>query len=392
MKNIVIASAVRTAIGKFGGSLSSVPAVELGARVAAEAIKRASITPDMVDEVLLGNVLQGGLGQNPARQASLKAGLPESVPASTLNIVCGSGLKSVIMGAQMIASESNQIMLVGGMENMSAAPYLIDKARWGLKMNDGTITDMMIQDGLFCAMNGYHMGFTAENVAEKYGISRAEQDRIAFQSQSRAARAIQSGAFMDEILPVTVNVRKQEVDFSTDEHVRLDTSLEGLEKLRPAFKPDGTVTAGNASGINDGAAALILVSEDRARALGLPILARIRGFGTAGVDPAYMGMGPVPATLKALEQARLEISDLDLIEANEAFASQFAAVGKELGLNEEKTNVNGGAIAIGHPIGASGARILVTLLHALMKRDGTLGLATLCVGGGMGVSLIVERI
>jgi len=392
MTSIVIASAVRTAIGSFGGSLASVSAPKLGALAAGEAIKRAGISPEAVDETVMGNVLQAGLGQNPARQAALGAGVPIASPATTINIVCGSGLKSVALAAQMIGSGDVQTVLTGGMENMSAAPYLLDKARWGFRMGDGAVVDMMVRDGLHCIFNDYHMGITAENVAERYGIGREEQDAFALTSQRRAVAAVQSGAFVDEILPVTVKQRKKEVVFDTDEYPRAEVSDEGLAKLRPAFKPDGTVTAGNASGINDGAAALVVMSEDRAKELGVVPLARIRGFATAGVDPAYMGTGPIPATQKALNKAGLAVSDIDLIEANEAFAAQALAVGKELGFDPEKVNVNGGAIALGHPIGASGARILVTLLHALKARDKTLGLATLCVGGGQGVSLVVERI
>lgn len=392
MSNIVIVSAVRTPIGSFGGSLVSVSAPQLGTIVAGEAIKRAGISADVVDEAILGHVLQAGLGQNTARQVVIGAGLPEATPATAINVVCGSGLKSVAMAAQMIKAGDAETVLAGGMENMSASPYILDKARWGYRMGDGKIVDIMVNDGLSCAFNKYHMGITAENVAERYNISREEQDAIALRSQQRAIEAIKSGAFKKEIVPVTIKQRKGDVVFDTDEYPRAEASAEGFAKLRPAFKPDGSVTAGNASGINDGAAALIVMSEEKARRLGLKPLARIRGYATGGVDPAYMGIGPVPSTRKALEKAGLQVSDLDLIEANEAFAAQFAAVGKELGFDPEKTNVNGGAIALGHPIGASGARILVTLLHALEARNKTLGLATLCVGGGQGVSVIVERV
>ncbi|GKX64419.1 acetyl-CoA C-acetyltransferase [Pragia fontium] len=392
MSDIVIVNAARTAIGSFGGALASVSAPKLGTLVAEEVIKRAGIEPGVIDEVILGNVLQSGLGQNPARQAALNAGIPQSVPATTINVVCGSGLKSVMMAAQMIAAGDAQTVLAGGMENMSAAPYLLDKARWGYRMGNGTLVDSVVHDGLSCAFNQYHMGMTAENVAERYGITRAEQDEVALRSQQRAVAAINSGAFSQEITPVTIRQKKGDIVFNQDEYPRAEASAEALAKLRPAFKADGSVTAGNASGINDGAAALIVMSAERAKALGLKPMARIRGYGTGGVDPAFMGMGPVPATRKALEKARLSMADIDLIEANEAFAAQFIAVGRELCFDVEKTNVNGGAIALGHPIGASGARILVTLLHALQARDKTFGLATLCVGGGQGVSVIVERI
>ncbi|MBK5145687.1 acetyl-CoA C-acetyltransferase [Budviciaceae bacterium BWR-B9] len=392
MSDIVIVNASRTAIGSFGGALASVPAPELGTLVAKDVIKRAGIDASDIDEVILGNVLQSGLGQNPARQAALNAGIPERVPATTINVVCGSGLKSVIMAAQMIAAGDAQTVLAGGMENMSAAPYLLDKARWGYRMGNGTLVDTVVHDGLSCAFNQYHMGMTAENIAGRYQISRTEQDEVALRSQQRAVAAINSGAFSKEITPVTIRQKKSEILFDQDEYPRADASAEALAKLRPAFKPDGSVTAGNASGINDGAAALIVMSAEKAKALGLKPMARIRGYGSGGVDPAFMGMGPVPATLRALEKARLSISDIDLIEANEAFAAQFIAVGRELCFDAEKTNVNGGAIALGHPIGASGARILVTLLHALQAQDKTFGLATLCVGGGQGVSVIVERI
>ncbi|MBK5074949.1 acetyl-CoA C-acetyltransferase [Budviciaceae bacterium CWB-B4] len=392
MSDIVIVNAARTAIGSFGGALASIPAPRLGILVAEDVIKRAGIEASEIDEVILGNVLQSGLGQNPARQAALNAGISERVPATTINVVCGSGLKSVIMAAQMIAAGDAQTVLAGGMENMSAAPYLLDKARWGYRMGNGTLVDTVVHDGLSCAFNQYHMGMTAENIAERYQISRAEQDEVALRSQQRAVAAINRGAFAKEITPVTIRQKKAEILFEQDEYPRADASAEALAKLRPAFKADGSVTAGNASGINDGAAALIVMSGEKAKSLGLKPMARIRGYGSGGVNPAFMGMGPVPATLRALEKARLSVSDIDLIEANEAFAAQFIAVGRELCFDAEKTNVNGGAIALGHPIGASGARILVTLLHALQAQDKTFGLATLCVGGGQGVSVIVERI
>ncbi|WP_413722549.1 acetyl-CoA C-acetyltransferase [Sodalis sp. RH24] len=392
MTGIVIASAVRTAIGSFGGSLASLAAPRLGALVALESLRRAGIPPDIIDEVFLGNVLQAGLGQNPARQAMLHAGINEKTPATTVNVVCGSGLKSVILASQAIAAGDAQIVLAGGMENMSAAPYLLDKARWGYRMGEGAIIDSMVHDGLFCSVNQYHMGITAENVAVRYNISRLEQDQIALRSQQRAVAAIGNGAFRNEILPVILPGKKGDIIFDTDEHPRGDVSAEGLARLRPAFAPEGSVTAGNASGINDGAAALVVMNEARARALDIRPLARIRGYATCGVDPAFMGIGPVPAVRAALNRAGLGIGDIDLFEANEAFAAQFAAVGHELGLDEDKTNVNGGAIALGHPIGASGARILVTLLYALAARDKTFGVATLCVGGGLGVAIVVERL
>ncbi|WP_413728583.1 acetyl-CoA C-acetyltransferase [Sodalis sp. RH19] len=392
MTGIVIASAVRTAIGSFGGSLASLAAPRLGALVALESLRRAGIPPDIIDEVFLGNVLQAGLGQNPARQAMLHAGINEKTPATTVNVVCGSGLKSVILASQAIAAGDAQIVLAGGMENMSAAPYLLDKARWGYRMGEGAIIDSMVHDGLFCSVNQYHMGITAENVAVRYNISRLEQDQIALRSQQRAVAAIGNGAFRNEILPVILPGKKGDIIFDTDEHPRGDVSAEGLARLRPAFAPEGSVTAGNASGINDGAAALVVMNEARARALDIRPLARIRGYATCGVDPAFMGIGPVPAVRAALKRAGLGIGDIDLFEANEAFAAQFAAVGHELGLDEDKTNVNGGAIALGHPIGASGARILVTLLYALAARDKTFGVATLCVGGGLGVAIVVERL
>jgi acetyl-CoA C-acetyltransferase len=394
MNNAVIVSATRTAVGSFAGALISTPAIELGAIAITEAIKRAGIDPGIIDEVIMGHVLQAGLGQNTARQAALKAGIPDSVGALTINKVCGSGLKSVALAAQAIRAGDARVLVAGGMENMSMAPYSLgSRARSGYRMGDGVVQDIILQDGLLCAINGYHMGITAENVAQEYHISRDDQDRLALASQKKAAAAIAGGAFAREITPVLIKNRKTgDRIFDTDEHPRGDTSLEKLAKLSPAFKPGGTVTAGNASGINDGAAALVVMAEEFARQLGLQPLARIRGYASAGVDPALMGMGPVPATQKVLADTHLDIDDIDLIEANEAFAAQFLAVGRTLGFKEEKVNVNGGAIALGHPIGASGARILVTLLHALQARDKTLGLATLCIGGGQGAAVIVERL
>ena len=393
MDNIVIVSAVRTAIGSFNGALAPVSAVDLGSIVLREAMARAGISGDNVDEVILGNVLQAGLGQNPARQALLKSGIPDTVSAYTVNKVCGSGLKSVALAAQAILAGDAQTIIAGGMENMSQAPYLMDsKARWGYRLGDGQLFDVILKDGLMCATHDYHMGITAENVAKEYGISREAQDALALASQQKAVAAISSGAFAQEIVPVTVKNRKGDITVDTDEFPKASTTAEGLAKLRPAFSKDGTVTAGNASGINDGAAALVVMSESHARQLGLTPLARIRGYASGGVAPALMGMGPVPATLNVLKKTGLELSDIDLIEANEAFAAQFLAVGKTLGFDTEKVNVYGGAIALGHPIGASGARILVTLLHALQARNKTLGLATLCIGGGQGTAMIIERL
>lgn len=393
MREAVIVSAVRTAVGKFGGTLAGVPAVDLGALVIREAVKRAGIDAGLVDEVIMGNVLQAGLGQNPARQASLKGGIPQEVPAWTVNIVCGSGLKAVGLAAQQIMCGEADIVVAGGMENMSAAPYVIDKARWGYRMGDGKLVDAMIKDGLWCAFNNYHMGITAENIAERYGITREEQDRLALASQEKAIAAIDAGRFNEEIVPVPIPQKKGDpVPFAVDEFPRRGTTMEALAKLPPAFKKDGTVTAGNASGINDGAAACVVMAADKARELGVKPLFVIRSSATAGADPAVMGLGPIPATRKALQKAGLTVADLDLIEANEAFAAQACAVIKQLELPLEKVNVNGGAVAIGHPIGASGARILVTLLYEMKRRGSRLGLATLCIGGGQGCAMIVENV
>ncbi|WP_333887323.1 acetyl-CoA C-acetyltransferase [Clostridium sp.] len=391
MREVVIVSAVRTAIGSFGGTLKDVPAVELGAIVIKEAIKRANIKPEQVDEVIFGNVIQAGQGQSPARQAAVKAGIPVEVPAFTLNKVCGSGLRSVSLAAQLIKAGDNDIVITGGMENMSAAPYLLPKARWGQRMGDGKLVDGMIKDGLWEAFNNYHMGITAENIAEKWGITREEQDEFALASQQKAEAAIKGGKFKDEIVPVTVKQKKKEVVFDTDEFPRFGASIEALAKLKPAFKKDGTVTAGNASGINDSAAALVVMSADKAKELGIKPLAKIVSYGSKGLDPQIMGYGPFYATKLALEKANMTVADLDLIEANEAFAAQSLAVAKDLEFDMSKVNVNGGAIALGHPVGSSGARILVTLLYEMEKRDAKKGLATLCIGGGMGTALIVER-
>lgn len=392
MKNCVIVSAARTAIGSFNGALATTSAIELGATVISAALERAQLDPQRVDEVIMGNVLQAGLGQNPARQALLQSGLSETVCGFTVNKVCGSGLKSVALAAQAIQAGQAQALVAGGMENMSLAPYLLDaKARWGYRLGDGQLSDVILRDGLLCATHGYHMGITAENVAREYGISREMQDELALLSQQKAVAAIHSGAFQAEIVPVSVTSRKKTIVFDRDEFPKADSTAEGLAALRPAFDKAGTVTAGNASGINDGAAALVVMEESAALAAGLKPLARIKAYASGGVAPALMGMGPVPATQKALQQCGLQLSNIDLIEANEAFAAQFLAVGKTLGFDPQKVNVNGGAIALGHPIGASGARILVTLLHALSARDKTLGLATLCIGGGQGIAMIVER-
>lgn len=392
MKNCVIVSAARTAIGSFNGALATTGAVELGATVIRAALERAHLDPQRVDEVIMGNVLQSGLGQNPARQALLKSGLSDTVCGFTVNKVCGSGLKSVVLAALAIKAGQAQAIVAGGMENMSLAPYLLDaKARWGYRLGDGQLSDVILRDGLICAEHGYHMGITAENVAKEYGISREMQDELALQSQRKAVAAIESGAFQAEIVPVSVSSRKKTIIFDRDEFPKADSTAEGLAALRPAFDKAGSVTAGNASGINDGAAALVIMEESAALSAGLKPLARIKAWASGGVAPAMMGMGPVPATQKALQLSGLQLSNIDLIEANEAFAAQFLAVGKTLGFDPQKVNVNGGAIALGHPIGASGARILVTLLHALQARDQTLGLATLCIGGGQGIAMIVER-
>lgn len=393
-REIVIASAVRTAIGNFQGALAGVSATQLGAVVLEAALERAGVAKEAVDEVILGNVLQAGLGQNPARQAAIRAGLPQQVPSMTINKVCGSGLKAVHLAVQSILSGDAEVVLAGGMENMSQAPYLLEGARGGYRMGDQKVVDSMIRDGLWCAFNDYHMGITAENLCTQYGLTREEQDEFAAWSQEKAQRALSEGRFQDEIVPVPIPQKKVEpIMFSVDEFPRAGVTAEALGKLRPAFKKDGTVTAGNASGINDGAAALLIMSGEKARELGVIPLARIVANASAGVDPSIMGIGPVPATRRVLEKAGLTLAQMDLIEANEAFAVQSLAVGKELGIPREKLNVNGGAIALGHPIGASGARILVTLVHELNKRSGAkYGLATLCIGGGQGVATVVEKI
>ena len=393
MKKVVIVSACRTAIGAFGGTLKDVPAAELGALVVKEAVSRAGIKPEQVDEVIFGNVLQAGLGQNVARQVTLKAGLPIETTAVTINIVCGSGLKSVAMAANQILAGESEIVVCGGTENMSAAPYAIPTARWGARMNNSKMIDVMVNDGLWDAFNQYHMGITAENVAEKYGITREMQDEFAVASQSKAEAAIKAGKFKDEIVPVVIHGKKGDTVFDTDEHPKFGTTLEKVAKLKPAFKRDGgTVTAANASGINDSAAALVVMSKEKADELGIKPLATIVSYATGGVDPSIMGVGPVPAVTKAMARANMTIDDIDLVEANEAFAAQSLAVAQDLKFDMSKVNVNGGAIALGHPIGASGARILVTLLYELQKReDAHTGLATLCIGGGQGQALIVKK-
>jgi len=393
-KEVVIVSAVRTAIGNFQGSLADVSATKLGAIVLEGALNKAGVAKELVSEVIMGNVLQAGLGQNPARQAAIQAGLQHEVPSMTINKVCGSGLKAVHLATQSIVAGESEIVLAGGMENMSQAPYLLEGARGGYRMGDQKAVDSMIRDGLWCAFNDYHMGITAENLCAKYELSREEQDQFAAWSQEKAQKALEQGRFKDEIVPVEIPQRKGDpVKFEVDEFPRAGVTAESLAKLRPAFKKDGSVTAGNASGINDGAAALLIMSREKADELGLKPLARIVANASAGVDPSIMGIGPVPATKRVLAKAGLTLEDIDLIEANEAFAAQSLAVGKELGINRDKLNVNGGAIALGHPIGASGARVLVTLIHELQKRDGAkYGLATLCIGGGQGVATIVEKL
>jgi acetyl-CoA C-acetyltransferase len=388
---VVIVSAVRTALGNFNGGLKNVSAPELGGVVIKGALEAAGVKPEQVDEVIMGNVLQAGLGQNPARQAAFKAGIPESVSSMTINKVCGSGLKAVHLATQVILAGDAEIVVAGGMENMSQAPYILKNAREGFKMGDQKLVDTLTGDGLTCVFNDYHMGITAENLAAKYSITREEQDQFSAWSQEKAVNAIESGKFKEEIVPVVIPQRKGDpVIFDTDEYPKKGTTVEKLAGLRPAFKKDGTVTAGNASGINDGAAAVVVMSKKKAEELGIQPLVTIKANASAGVDPSIMGIGPVPAVRKALEKASISIETLDLIEANEAFAAQSLAVDRELHFDKEKLNVNGGAIALGHPIGASGARILVTLIHEMKRRNSRTGLATLCIGGGQGVATIVE--
>ena len=390
-KKIVLAGACRTAIGTMGGALSTVPAVDLGAVVIKEALNRAGVAPEAVDQVYMGCVIQAGQGQNVARQAMIKAGLPIEVPAVTINVVCGSGLQCVNMAAQMIAAGDADIVVAGGMENMSKAPYAMMQGRYGYRMNNAQLIDTMVNDALWDAFNNYHMGITAENICEQWGLTREELDHFAMVSQNKAEAAIKSGAFKDEIVPVEVKGKKGSVIVDTDEGPRAGSTMETLGKLRPAFKKDGIVTAGNSSGINDGAAAVVVMSEEKAKELGVTPMATWVAGALAGVEPSIMGIGPVAATQKAMDKAGMTIGDFDIIEANEAFAAQSVAVGKELGFDLAKLNPNGGAIALGHPVGASGCRILVTLLHEMQKADAKTGLATLCIGGGMGCATIVKR-
>lgn len=392
-QEVVIVSAVRTAIGSFNGTLKNTPATDLGALVIKQALEQVNINVDQVDEIIMGNVLQAGLGQNPARQAAIKAGIPESVSSLTINKVCGSGLKAVHLATQAIIAGDADVIVAGGMENMSRAPYLLNNARDGFKMGDQKLIDSMIKDGLWCAFNDYHMGITAENLCDRYQISREEQDQFSAASQRKAAKAIEEGKFKDEIVPVVIPQRKGEpIIFDTDEYPKKGTTLEKLAGLRPAFKKDGSVTAGNASGINDGAAAVLVMSRKKADELGIKPIVTIKANSNAGVDPSVMGIGPVTAVKKVLEKAKLSLEDIELIEANEAFAAQSLAVDRELQLNKDILNVNGGAIALGHPIGASGARILVTLIHEMRRRQAKKGLATLCIGGGQGVATVVELV
>jgi len=392
LQDAVIVSAVRTAIGTYGGGLAEVPAVTLGEICIRAALERADLKPGQVNEVIMGNVLQAGLGQNPARQSAINAGLPVEIPAMTINKVCGSGLKAVMLAAQAIKLGDADIVVAGGMESMSRAPYLLEKARFGYRMGDGKLVDEMIRDGLWDAFNDCHMGMTAENICMAAELSREDLDKFALQSQQRAAHAIEAGVFKQEIVPVEVPGKKGPTIFDKDQGPRSETTIEALTKLRPAFMAEGgLVTAGNSSGLNDGGAAVVVMSRKKAEELGLKPMATIRSYASAGVDPRVMGMGPVPATKSALEKAGLKVSDLDLVEANEAFAAQSVAIGRELGFDPSKLNVNGGAIALGHPIGASGTRILVTLLYEMQRRQSHYGLATLCIGGGQGVAMIVER-
>lgn len=392
MREVVIASAVRTAIGTFGGSLKDIPAVDLGALVIKDAVNRAGIKPELVNEVVMGNVIQAGLGQNVARQSAVKAGLPIEIPAMTINMVCGSGLRSVALAAQMIKAGDCDVVVAGGMENMSRAPYALETTRWGQRMGDGKIVDTMIKDALSDAFNNYHMGVTAENIVKEWGLTREELDEFSLNSQLKTEKAIKEGKFKDEIVPVMVPQRKGEPKvFDTDEGPRFGSTIEGLARLKPCFIKDGKVTAGNSSGINDGAAAFVVMSAEKAAELGVTPLATIVSYGHKGLDPAIMGYGPFYATKAVMKSANLTVEDMDLIEANEAFAAQSVAVAKDLHFDMSKVNVNGGAVALGHPVGASGARILVTLLHEMQRRDAKRGLATLCIGGGMGTAMIVER-
>lgn len=390
MREVVIISAARTPVGKFGKAFKDVSAVDLGATAVKGALERAGIDGTIIDEVILGNVIQAGLGQNVARQVAMKAGIPETVPSFTINKVCGSALRAVSLAAQIIKAGDADVIVAGGMENMTRAPYIVDTARWGNKMGDVKLVDAMIKDALWDAFNDYHMGMTAENIAERWNITREELDEFALESQKKAEKAVKSGEFVDEIVPVTIRTKKGEIVIDTDEQPRFNSTIEGLSKLKPSFKEGGVVTAGNASGLNDGAAAVIVMSADKAKELGIKPFAKIVSYASAGLDPAIMGYGPYYATKKALEKVDLTIDDLDLVEANEAFVAQSIAVARDLKFDMNKVNVNGGATALGHPVGASGARILVTLLYAMKKRGAKKGLATLCIGGGQGTSLIVE--
>ena len=392
MEEAVILSAVRTPVGTFNGSFADIPATELGQIVVAEALRRSGVPAEKIDEVLMGNVLSAGLGMNPARQASIFAGLPDSVPATTINKVCGSGLKTVALAAQAIRAGDAQVLVAGGLESMSRAPYLLQKARTGYKMGNAELVDEMILDGLWDAFEHCHMGITAENVAKEFEVSREDQDEFAALSQKRAGEAIQAGAFKREIVPVTVKGRKGDTTVDTDEHPRPGTTAESLAGLKPAFTKDGGVTAGNASGINDGAAATVVASASRAQAEGWKPIARIKAYASVGVAPRIMGIGPAPATRAVLKKAGMQLSDIDLFELNEAFAAQSVAVARDLAVPEDKLNIRGGAIALGHPIGASGTRILTTLLHAMQDNDATMGLAALCIGGGQGIAMVVERL
>ncbi|KGK81480.1 acetyl-CoA C-acetyltransferase [Clostridium sp. HMP27] len=392
MREVVIVGAARTPIGSFGGSLSKLSAIDIGVIAAKEAMKRAGIKPDMVDEVLVGNILSAGLGQNPARQVAIHAGIPDTTPAMTINKLCGSGLRTVSMATQFIKLGDADVILAGGTESMSNAPYLLTRARWGYKMGDAKVVDSLITDALSDAFHNIHMGITAENIAEQWKLSREEQDKFSHESQVKATKAISEGRFKDEIVPVEIFQKKGDpIIVDTDEYPKADTTVEKLGRLKPAFKQDGTVTAGNASGINDGAAMLVLMAKEKAEELGIKPLATIKSYASAALDPRIMGYGPVPATRKALERAGLTVDDIDLVEANEAFAAQSLSVVRDLGFNPQIVNVNGGAIALGHPVGASGARILVTLIYEMMKRDAKTGLATLCIGGGQGTAVIIER-
>ena len=391
MDDVVIVAALRTGVGKFGGTIGKIPATELGAKIIAALIAKTGVSPELVSEVLMGQVLAAAAGQNPARQASIRAGLPNMVPAMTINKVCGSGLKATHLAAQAIKAGDADIVIAGGQESMSLAPHVLNGARDGLRMMDGKLIDTMIVDGLWDVYNQYHMGVTAENVAKKWNVSRQEQDEFAAASQQKAEAAQKTGRFKDEIVPITISTRKGDVIFDSDEFIRHGTTVEALASLKPAFDKAGTVTAGNASGINDGAAAVMMMSATKAKELGLKPLARVKAYSSAGVDPSIMGIGPIPASKLCLKKAGWTAKDLDLLEINEAFAAQAIAVNRDMGWDTSKVNVNGGAIAIGHPIGASGCRILVTLIHEMIRRDAKKGLASLCIGGGMGVALAIER-